>query len=854
MHIRFDKNHISNSGHSIAMVVANGVQGDSRVIKTAASLSKMGFRVHLFGMSKSNTGETLEGYPFSVELVANPAYDLKAKGQWLDANGNRNIAVFIEALALSIAESMGSRSFDILHTHDMYGLPVGAKLKRLAFSEGIAWVHDLHEYVEGCTNIDEHIRNTMWALEKEYICEPDALTTVSPILAKLISGQYGLAEPGLVLNAPRMSDYDPWYSNPIRKALGLSKDVPLAVYNGNVKPIRGVHFVVEALGLLPELHLALLTESKGKYVDTLLDRARELGVLGRLHIHPYVPNHEVTSFLQEVNAGVNPVSLYANSDLALPNKIFEYIHSGTPIVSTATTALTGFLENNRCGVTFPEGDVPALAGALEKVIRDLPDGLPPVGKGSKLAEEHSWETQEVVLEDVYKNLLNAGRRKPADVSVRHVEPVLHLPVFGANQPGAMSRALQNLGSDSAYASLSTNKYGYPCDCEISRQNHTEKALQVYLSDPLISNNNTYHYHTRPLVYRGDFSYPTGLDLLLLKAMGKSVFFHFRGSEVRLNSVFKALSPYHYIEEQRAKNMPFVFQEPDQKAFRDFVCGVCDDVFVNDPELQCYVPNALIVPRAIDHALLEQAEVQKVRERPLIVHAPSRRGVKGTEYVLRAVELLKQEGLQFDFTLVENMSHCDALEIYRQATIIVDQLRIGWYGVLAVEGMALGKTVVSYIRHDLRHYLPSPAPLANADPNNVTEVLRYLLNNPESAQAYAQAGRKFVKEYHDADKIAELLMSIYNQPFRAIDPSATAIFLAWQKDKQSSFANGKRLAFLHPGFMRKRSGIISVKKNKLVRKTNYYGCEFIYVAKQQGIIAAIHKSVVKLFLALKRFIS
>jgi len=817
------------------MFVANAIQGDSRVIKTAATLSKLGFRVNLFGMSKTDKDETLAGYPFTVELVGNPTYMMKAKRLWADAEGKRNIKLFIDLLAKKIADRMGGRRFDILHTHDMYGLPIGSILKELVIPN-VAWIHDVHEHVEGCTNIDEHIRTAMWELEQVHIRKPDALTTVSPILAKLLAKKYGVPEPGLVLNAPRMADFDLWYPNRIRKALGLDPKTPLLVYNGNVKPVRGVHFAVEALGFLPEVNLALVTNSKGHYLDELLNIAERCKALDRFHIHPYVPNCEVTSFLQHVNAGINPVTLYENSDLALPNKIFEYIHSGTPIVSTATNALSSFLECNHCGMTFPEGDVKAFADAVQWVLKYYPDGLPNVAQGSQLAATYSWEAQENVIEEIYENLLGQIKRTTPNQIHKQIDPIIHLPVFGANQPGTLSKALKQIGCDASSASLGINRYGYDCDYEINPENHVLASINPYFVGSNIGAYQTYHFHARPLIYCGDFSFPTGIDLTLLKAMGKSVFFHFRGSEMRLNSIFKAATPYNYVEDQHTWTdikKPYVFDENQQTAFRDFICGVCDDVFVNDPELQNYVPNALIVPRAIDWNFFTPQPSESNRLVPLIVHAPSRRGVKGTDYVLKAVEQLQKEGYKFEFKLVENMSHQEAMSIYRDATIIVDQLRIGWYGVLAVEGMALGKAVVSYIRNDLRHYLPYPSPLAMANPENITDVLRHLLESPDAVVRYVKAGRKFAQEYHQAHHIAEVLMDIYSRPFRPIDPVAVSVFL----DHQTSHLKSNRIF--------KKALNISfkgyLKPGLYYSKAVYYFRKFLYVAKHQGWKEAVCKA-------------
>ena len=57
-----------------------------------------------------------------------------------------------------------------------------------------------------------------------------------------------------------------------------------------------------------------------------------------------------------------------------------------------------------------------------------------------------------------------------------------------------------------------------------------------------------------------------------------------------------------------------------------------------------------------------------------------------------------EGLAVDLEIVEGLHHEEARERYRDADIVVDQLNAGWYGVFAIEAMALGKPVVTFL-HD-----------------------------------------------------------------------------------------------------------------------------------------------------------
>ena len=81
---------------------------------------------------------------------------------------------------------------------------------------------------------------------------------------------------------------------------------------------------------------------------------------------------------------------------------------------------------------------------------------------------------------------------------------------------------------------------------------------------------------------------------------------------------------------------------------------------------------------------------------VIAHAPTNRSVKGTEDAVAAVGQLRDEGVNVELDLIEGVSRADAMERITRADVLVDQLHIGWYGGVAVEGMALGRPVVCFI--------------------------------------------------------------------------------------------------------------------------------------------------------------
>jgi len=152
--------------------------------------------------------------------------------------------------------------------------------------------------------------------------------------------------------------------------------------------------------------------------------------------------------------------------------------------------------------------------------------------------------------------------------------------------------------------------------------------------------------------------------------------------------------------------------------------------------------------------------------PVVLHAPTHREAKGTRYILDAVEKLRKvDRIDFEFMLVENLSHAKARRLYEQADLLVDQLLAGWYGALSVELMALGKPVVCYIRRDDLKLIPAgmraELPIITAEPQTVYHVLKQWLGQRRTGLAeVGQRSRTFVEKWHDPLTISERLKQAY----------------------------------------------------------------------------------------------
>jgi glycosyltransferase involved in cell wall biosynthesis len=148
-----------------------------------------------------------------------------------------------------------------------------------------------------------------------------------------------------------------------------------------------------------------------------------------------------------------------------------------------------------------------------------------------------------------------------------------------------------------------------------------------------------------------------------------------------------------------------------------------------------------------------------RERPVVVHAPSDRKKKGTEYVIAACAQLPVE-----LDIVEGLPHERARERYARADIVVDQLNAGWHGVFALEAMALGKPVVTHLKPDVIERSAEGfgirVPIVPATSETLVDALRPLVAQPALRRELGAASRAYVEQVHDIDRVADRLLDVY----------------------------------------------------------------------------------------------
>ncbi|WP_226526789.1 glycosyltransferase family 4 protein [Metabacillus niabensis] len=329
--------------------------------------------------------------------------------------------------------------------------------------------------------------------------------------------------------------------------------------------------------------------------------------------------------------------------------------------------------------------------------------------------------------------------------------VLHYGFGG--QMITMCESLKKIGVNSKSYHMMSSTQKFKADVCFEQKELTKAQLNRILTDAS-KEFDVFHFH-----FGRTFMFDRS-DLPLLKAQGKKLIVQHRGSDVRRISVARNFNnPYVQIKKG--------FSDENKRiSILKQLSASIDHAIVADHELKPYIEGFYkkihVVPQAIhlDHFLPKYPSLHQ--EKPLIIHSPTHYKVKGTKHVLAAIDRLQKEGHRFRFRLLTNLSHEEALKLYRTADIVIDQLLIGSFGVFSLEAMALGKPVICYLRDDLIEKYPQELPIVNANPDTLYLNLKSLLVDAKKRHHLGQQGRNYAEAHHDSGIIAKKLKQIYQQ--------------------------------------------------------------------------------------------
>jgi glycogen(starch) synthase len=306
---------------------------------------------------------------------------------------------------------------DIHHGHDLSGLPAAVEARR---RHGGRAVYDSHEiFLESGSNATRPgwVRGRFAKQEQAWIHETAALVTVNQALAVELARRYDTPTIVVVHNCPPRWSPPPVDDGRLRDAAGIDAGIPIALYHGVFSPHRGLEELAEAIcqPALESVRAVYLGYGSQRSMLKRLSADPRFG--GRVRIVDPVPPEEVVDWVS--GADVDVIALQPstiNHVLSTPNKLFEALAAGVPVVASDFPGLRAIVEDDPDG---PLGelcdpvDPVSIAAAIRRVL-DLPPGDQADLRRRCLKAAHerwNWETESIALTVLYDRLAGDERAR-----------------------------------------------------------------------------------------------------------------------------------------------------------------------------------------------------------------------------------------------------------------------------------------------------------------------------------------------------------------------------------------------------------------------------------------------------------
>lgn len=408
----------------VGMALYGDLTYDSRVRKEARTLAEAGYDVTIVCLADHGGRSDLPGnVDVMVLLPPRKAVIPGSPSPFLATPGGR-IAVLRGRVAWLVAYVRGLRAWgqlvvdaagpvDVWHAHDLTGLAaVAPNLPR-----GIPVVYDSHElFLDHGTalRLPKPARLLLRKYERRLVSRVSAVVTVNDEIAGVIGRRYRPARIAVVHNCP--DRWAPPQRRPslLREAAAVPPGAPIILYHGGLTAGRGIERLMEALlvGGLEDVHLVLM--GYGEKRNEFRRAAGAARWRQRIHVLDPVPPAELLPWVASADVGamVNP-GMTRNDVFSSPNKLFECLAAGTPVVASDYPTMRRIIVDNPggpLGAVCDASRVEAIADAIRSIL-SLEPAASEAMRASCLraaAERWNWEQEGRTLVSVYAGIVPPG--------------------------------------------------------------------------------------------------------------------------------------------------------------------------------------------------------------------------------------------------------------------------------------------------------------------------------------------------------------------------------------------------------------------------------------------------------------
>lgn len=291
---------------------------------------------------------------------------------------------------------------DVYHVHDLPCLKAGIQAAR---KKGAKLVYDAHELYYAQDVLPISLQRKYFKDEKKYIRYPDVVITVNPFIAGLMAERYHIKEPKVIMNCTELPDgFTSYTGNIVKEKGGIPSDWKVVLYQGWISPERNIETLIKGVSFFPE-DTCLALVGYGEYEATLRKLAEELGVLERVFFLGKVPSHEMLYYSVGADIGVIPYRpIDDNHRYCSPNKLFEYVLAGVPIITDDLPFFQMMQEKYGFICVTDMGSPEAFGRTVTELLSSNQKLSSMRINCKRAAEELNWEVEGKKLLEIYKHI------------------------------------------------------------------------------------------------------------------------------------------------------------------------------------------------------------------------------------------------------------------------------------------------------------------------------------------------------------------------------------------------------------------------------------------------------------------
>ena len=298
---------------------------------------------------------------------------------------------------------------DLYHGMAYMGIPVALALGR---RDRVPVVYDARDIYLEARNLARMRGPARWLLaraERAWAHRAARVITVNDAYADVMAERLRVRRPLVVMNCSYRYMPKAGGVRLFHERLGLGSDVPVVLYHGGLFPHRGIEELIEAIDEIPTAHLVLM--GYGVLADTLPAIVEASRSGDRIHLLPAVPPDVLHDWVAAADVAAMPIQPSTlNHRLTTPNKLFEAMAAGVPVVASDLPGMATIVRATRCGELCDPTDPASIAAAIRTILAaPLADRRAYGDRGRSAANEtYNWEAQADILFDEYSRL--TGRR------------------------------------------------------------------------------------------------------------------------------------------------------------------------------------------------------------------------------------------------------------------------------------------------------------------------------------------------------------------------------------------------------------------------------------------------------------